>query len=224
MAMILVVEDDKEIAESIIEWLEMEKFAVAVTTTGEEALQLLEKNKYDLLLLDWTLPGINGYEVFKRYRASDGKAPVIFVTGRYELENMDFGSDGPDDFIMKPFNMRELSARIQLRLKKPGISRFGKISLGNILLDQETKNVFVDSRAVRLTKKEYAVLEFLIRHPNQIFSSQAVLEAAWAAEAEPSAEALATCIRNLRRKMASDGQECLVKAIAGAGYTAETIS
>jgi DNA-binding response OmpR family regulator len=218
MAKILLVEDDSEISESIVNWLELEKFTIDLAASGEDALEMLAKSSYDLLLLDWGLPGINGLEVFKRYRAAGGQSPVIFVTGRYDLEHMSFGADGPDDFITKPFDMRELSCRIRLRLRQPGTTRLAKLSVGNVLLDQETRKVYIDTKAVRLTNNEYAVLELLMAHPNQTFSCQAVLDAVWADDPESSAETVQACVKNLTRKLSLEGQPCLLKTTEGQGF------
>lgn len=222
MAKILLVEDDSEARESVVSWLEMENFQVEAVPTGEDALQLLKNYNYDLIILDWGLPKMSGFEVLRRFRSDGGATPVIFLTGRDDVDSKAFGLDGgADDYISKPFDMRELSARVRSRLRRPGGLLPAKISVGNICLDPETRKVMLNSEAVRLTNKEYAVLEFLMRHPNQIFSARAVLDAVWPSETESSEDTVRSCVKNLRRKISCEGQECVVKTIAGAGYTVE---
>lgn len=222
MAKILLVEDNFENREAVAKWLKMENHEVEAVSTGEDALQLLQSNKYDLIILDWGLPKMSGFELLDQFRAGGGDTPVIFLTGRDDDNSKTLGLDGgADDYISKPFDLRELSARVRSRLRRPGILLPSKITVGNISLDLEQRKVMLDSASVRLTNKEYAVLEFLMRHPNQIFSARDVLDAVWSAETESSEDTVRSCIRNLRRKITLEGQECVLKTIAGAGYTVE---
>ena len=222
MAKILLVEDNLENREAVAKWLKMENFEVEAVSTGEEASQLLQNSKYDLIILDWGLPKMSGFEVLEQFRSSGGDTPVIFLTGRDDDNSKLFGLDGgADDYISKPFDLRELSARVRSRLRRPGILLPSRITVGNIILDLERRKVMLDSASVRLTNKEYAVLEFLMRHPNQIFSARDVLDAVWSAETESSEDTVRSCIKNLRRKITVDGQECVLKTVAGSGYTVE---
>ncbi len=223
MPKILVVEDDDEVAESVVNWLKMENYNVERASSGEDALQFLSNYYFDIVLLDWGLPKMSGYEVLKSYRSMGGQAPVLFLTGRDDVDSKEFGLDGgADDYITKPFDMRELTSRVRARLRRPGGLLPAKIVRGNVTLDPETRKVFLDSSSVRLTNKEYAVLEFLMRHPDQVFSSRAILDAVWAADTESSEDTVRACIKNLRRKITVEGQPCVVKTLAGSGYTIES--
>jgi len=224
MAKILLVEDDKDVSDSVLSWLQMEKYTVEHATCGEDAQQLLENYRFDLIVLDWGLPGLSGFEVLKNFRMNGGDTPVIFLTGRDDLDSKTFGLDGgADDYITKPFDMRELTARIRTRLRRPGGLLPAKISFGNVVLDPELRKVSVDAKPVRLTNKEYAVLEFLMRHPGQVFSSRAMLDAVWTSDTESSEDTVRACVKNLRRKITLEGQDCVLKTIAGSGYTVEIL-
>lgn len=219
MAKILVVDDDLELADSIVNWLKLEQHTVEVANSGEDGLQLIEQFQFELILLDWGLPNISGYDLLRTIRSAGNQTPVIFLTGRDDIDSKEFGLDGgADDYLTKPFDMRELSARVRSRLRRPRGLVPQKIIIGNVLLDSEYKRVLVDNKAARLTNKEYALLEFLMRHKGQVFSAKAVMDAVWPSDSESSEDTVRACMKNLRRKISFEGQECIVKTIPGSGY------
>lgn len=220
MAKLLVVEDDPDYIDPLLFYLKKtEKHDVDLVESGEDALQLLTNGVYDLLILDWGLPGISGYEVLKKYRASGGAAPVIFLTGREDIDSKEASLDGgADDYLTKPFEIRELGARIRSLLRRPAGIIPTTITAGNLCIERESKRVFLGSQPVHLTHKEFAVLDFLLRHPNQIFGSKALLDAVWTEGA--TEDAVRACVKNLRHKITADGK-CIVKTVLGSGYTVE---
>jgi two-component system OmpR family response regulator len=221
LAKLLLVDDDSELTESLVDYLKLENHSVELSSTGEDALQLLENFKFDAIILDWGLPGIQGVDVLRKFRTAGGKTPVIFLTGRNDIFSKEAGFDtGADDYLTKPFDVRELGARIRSLLRRPAGILPSKITVGNLLIEPDTRKVFVGGKATHLTNREYAVLEFLVRHPNQVYGARALLQAVWPSDAEASEDTVRSCMKNLRRKITVD-DECIVKTIQGAGYTVE---
>ncbi len=175
MAKILLIEDDLNLLSQLSRWLEREGHKVESTSSGGDAEQMLAAYKYDIIVLDWNLPVKTGVEIVKKFRASGGKTPIILLTGRSDLASKKSGLDlGADDYITKPFDEEELSARIRALLRRPIGLLPDTISIGNVNLQPDTKNVFVDGSLAILGKKEYAILELLMKNQNRVLQHKTI--------------------------------------------------
>lgn len=222
MAKILLVEDDLELAKRLNDWFGMENHVVEVVYTGEEALHMLKVFQYDIVILDWGLPGMNGIEVCKKYRSSGGQTPIIFLTGKSDVESKTTGLDcGADDYLAKPFDVRELSARIRSICRRPSNVLPADISIGGVKLDPTNRTVEVGERSAHLMPREAAILEFLMRHPNRHFSARQLMDAVWPSDTDASEDTVRTVIKTLRRQLSGLGQQELIKTQLGSGYFVE---
>jgi DNA-binding response OmpR family regulator len=219
MAKILLIEDDQSVATAVIDALEFDRHIVECFFNGEEGFERLISFEYDLVLLDWSLPGKTGIEILKDYRARGGNSPIIMLTGRTEMESKLQGFDaGADDYLAKPFNMKELLARTRALLRRPESVNSDLMEAGDVVLNLKTGKVFVKEREVSLLAKEIAVLEFLMRHRGRIFSVNELLDRVWHSESESSEDAVRQCITRLRKKIDKDSENSLITTVKGMGY------
>jgi DNA-binding response OmpR family regulator len=195
---------------------------VEAAYNGEDALQLMDNFSYDAIILDWTLPDLPGIEVCQRYRKGGGRTYIIFLTGKGDIDDREAGLDaGSDDYVVKPFNVRELSARVRTVLRRPQQVLPFEITIADVTLDPRTRDVIFGGERVHLMPKELALLEFLMRHPNEPYSAQGLLDAVWPSESEASCETVRTWMMKLRQKLASLGKRDFIKTLAGSGYLIE---
>lgn len=223
MSKVLIVEDDESMAKPLAEWLQSDGFSVEWATCAEDAMQLLTNFQYDLIVLDKHLPGVTGEEMLKRHRARGGMTPVLMLTGDAELSSKMSGlNSGADDYLTKPFEPEELTARIRAILRRPAILIPDVLKIGNVELNSRTRKVTLDGTALTLARGEYAVLQYLMRNPNRCFSSQELLRAVWPADSEGGEDAVRSCLKRLRKKLTDADGVCLINTIHGAGYTIES--
>jgi DNA-binding response OmpR family regulator len=222
MAKILVVDDDIELAEGLVEWLSDDEHVVDTAPTGEEGLALMDRFPYDIIVLDWTMPGMAGLEVCQRYRNMGGIAPIIMLTARGEIKDKESALDsGADDYLVKPFQPRELSARIRAILRSPRSVQSDVIQIGNLSMDMNGFTVVRAGHEVKLSKKEFALLEQFMRHPGHVFSIDALIDKIWASEKEATPDTVRVHMTRLRGKIEIEGLPVLIKTVHGVGYKLE---
>ncbi len=222
MAKILFVEDEMDLAYPVKDWLMREKYLVEISDNGVDALDKLRVYKYDLIILDWMIPGNSGIEVCKRFREIGGTTPILLLTAKSQISDKETGLDaGADDYLTKPFHLKELSARVRALLRRHIQSTDSVLKTGNVSIDTLSRKVTVESKEVHLVPKEYSLLEFFMRHPNQVFSAEALIDRVWASDTMASADTIRTYIKLLRKKLGNDEPSSIIKTVHGVGYKLE---
>ncbi|NTU52448.1 MAG: response regulator transcription factor [Chlorobiaceae bacterium] len=215
---LLIIEDEPGIARFLKEGLEEECFAVDVAHDGRTGLDLAMTNEYDLVLLDWMIPGISGIEVCRQIRKSGSNVPVLFLTAKDTLEDVVFGLDsGANDYIRKPFEFEELLARIRVQLRKPG--QEGEIlSACGLTINIVTHQVFCGSNEVMLTPKEFSLLEYLVRNKDRACTRSRIIEHVWDMHFYSDTSVIDVYINFLRKKLEQAGCSNIIQTIRGVGY------
>jgi two-component system OmpR family response regulator len=222
MAKILLVDDDEMLASRLKVWLEEDGHVADVVHNGNDALQLLQGFDYWLIVLDWHLPDLEGIEVCRKYRAQGGQAYIIFLTGKDDVASKEEGFDaGSDDYLVKPVNVRELSARIRRMQRRQTVLLPVETRINGVILDSRTRVLTGNSCSVTLRAKEVALLEFLMRHPNNVYSAQDLLNAVWPSDSEGSCDSVRTWMMNIRKKLDEIGEKELIKTVKNMGYVIE---
>jgi DNA-binding response OmpR family regulator len=219
MAKILVVDDDVALGEALVDHLSSHGYAVEACCSGEDALQLLGGFSYELILLDWSLPGMSGEEVCRKFRQQGGQTPIVFLTGRGDIQFLESGlGAGADDYVVKPFDIRELTARVKTLLKRRTGAYSEGLQVDNLTLNLEARSISVGEKVIELRAKEISLLEFLIRNTNRVYSAQQLLEAVWPSDAEVTTGSVRTWMNLLRQKLAEAGKPDLIETVPRAGY------
>lgn len=220
---ILIVEDEPGIAAFLKQGLEEESFSVDVADEGKKGLQLALSGEYDLLLLDWMLPGLSGIEICRQFRKEFLDVPVIFLTAKDTLDETIFGlQTGANDYIKKPFHFEELLERIKVQLR-PKSGDHAVFTLGNITLNTETHQVFKEDQEVHLTLKEFALLEYLIRNKGKVCRRSRIIERVWDIHFDYNTSVIDVYINALRKKLSLTPEENYIQTVRGVGYIAKEI-
>jgi two-component system OmpR family response regulator len=216
---VLVVEDEVKMAELLRRGLQEEGYAVDVAGGGAEALWLATENPYDVILLDLMLPDADGIETCRRLREKEIWSPVIMVTARDAIEDHVRGLDvGADDYLTKPFSFAELLARIRALLRRPSAERPSVLSIGDLRLDPATRQVWRGDSPIEMTAKEFALLEYFMRNPEQVLSRSRIIEHVWDFAYEGDSNVVDVYVRYLREKIDRPFGKKSLQTVRGAGY------
>lgn len=216
---ILVVEDDPRLGPSLKKGLEGNHYAVDLVTQGDDAVLMALATPYDLIILDILLPGLNGIEVCKQLREQERTMPILLLTALGEVNHRVKGLDqGADDYLVKPFSFSELEARVRALLRRGAPIKVPTLRFMDIVLDTRTHEVKRGDRLVVLGNKEYALLEFFMRHPHQVLSRSMIAEHVWDGDTEHLSNVIDVYIRYLRRKLCDQNEPDVIYTVRGSGY------
>ena len=220
---ILIIEDDKDLAQLMKFRLEKENFTVDVCHDGADGLYYMQETMHDLVILDRMLPSMDGTKILKQARAAHIATPVIFLTALGELEDKITGLEcGADDYMVKPFAFEELLARIRSIMRRPGKwGDLGLLKLGDISFDPECGRLCKDTKECTLSKRESALLEVFLRNPGQVLPRTLLLSRVWGMDSDVEDGNLDNYIHFLRRRLKTVGSTLILKTIRGTGYQLE---
>ena len=220
-ARLLIVDDDPELRHFLRTELEIEGYSCGEAASGQQALMQLRESRWDLLLLDWTLPDFSGVEICRRLRGSDDQTPVLMLTARDDVrERVEALDAGADDYLTKPFSIEELLARVRARLRNASkaSSEPETLQLADLQLTAASREVSRGGESISLTGREFELLHLLLRQPNQVHGREAILNAVCGEQWVGDDNVLDVYIRALRRKLERDGRPTLIQTVRGVGF------
>ncbi len=219
---ILVVEDEIDLLEAIVEGLRIDGYAVDSSEDGDEGLELAIVNDYDLIILDLNLPNIDGLDILKYIRQNDKLTKILILTARSTIEDRVKGLDlGANDYLVKPFHFDELEARIRCLLRMKYIQEDNEIEYKNLKISIKSRKASINAEEIKLTKKEFSILEYLMKNINKTISQEELIEHVWDNSVDIFSNAVRVHINSLRKKLKVKLDEDIIKNIVGVGYIIE---
>lgn len=219
---LLLAEDEEDLSKALVAVLKYNNYSVDAVYDGEEALSYIEAGNYDGVILDIMMPKLDGISVLKKVRANGNSIPILLLTAKAEIDDKVEGLDsGADDYLTKPFSMKELLARIRVMTRRQSDTTDSILRYGNISLNRATYILSCGEKEIRLSNKEYQMLEMLLANPGQVISTQQFMEKIWGFDSDTELNVVWVNISYIRKKLASIGASVLIKAIRGLGYSVE---
>lgn len=219
MGKILIVEDEEKLSKFLASELQYEGYEVSVCNEGMSGLSSVREADPDLVLLDWMLPHISGLEICRRLRATGNKVPIILLTAKDEISDRVAGLDaGADDYIVKPFSIEELLARVRAHLRRTNDTDPDELIFGDLSLNRRTREIKRGNRSIELTATEYDLLEYLMIHPRQVLTRDQILERVWGYDFGGDSNIIEVYVRYLRLKLEAEQETRLIQTVRGVGY------
>ncbi len=217
---ILVVDDERSVREAVARALTLEGYAVEQAADGEEALAMVRDRPPDAVVLDVLMPRVDGLEVCRRMRAAGDRTPVLMLTARDAVADRVAGLDsGADDYLVKPFALAELMARLRALFRRSLAGGEGQpLRFAGLVLDPRTYEASRDGRPLELTRTEFRLLELFLRHPRQVLTREVIFDRVWGYDFGPASNSLEVYVGYLRRKTEADGEPRLLHTVRGVGY------
>lgn len=219
---LLLAEDEKELSHALVTVLKHNNYSVDAVFHGQDALDYILAGNYDGVILDIMMPKMDGITVLKKVRESGNSVPILMLTAKAEIDDRVLGLDsGADDYLTKPFSMKELMARIRAMTRRQSDKTDTVLSLGNIRLDRSTFMLSSEKERLRLANKEFQMLEMLMSNPGQVISSEQFMDKIWGFDSEAELNVVWVYISYLRKKLSALGASVTIKAVRGLGYILE---
>lgn len=219
---LLLVDDDEEHLEMLGQYLSLQKYTVDLARNGSEASEYLQRIAYDVVILDWTLPDFSGAELCREYRLRGGNTPVLFLTGKSGITDIEEAlQGGGDDYLTKPFNARELLARIRALLRRPAKVQSLVLQVRDVELNVLERSVTKNGATIKLYPKEYELLELFMRNPNRVFDIEKLMITVWPDDCSVSTETVRQTISRLRSALGHAKNSPLIRTVHGFGYKLE---
>lgn len=219
---LLIAEDELDLAEALTVFFQKNHFSVDAVNDGADAYEYASSGEYDAIILDVMMPKMNGIDVLRRLRAEGIKTPVMMLTAKGMKDDRITGFNaGADDYLPKPFEPDELICRVRAMLRRSDNYRPSALEFGDVTLDPSTGMLACSGRSVRLSGREYQVMELFMRSPNVVFSADKIMERVWGWDSDAEINVIWVHISNLRKKLRSIGSKITVRAVRGLGYALE---